>query len=104
MTYRAIFDVKETATPFSAAFSFATDLAVGETISSASVAATVYSGTDASPSAIISGSASISGGEVTQIIIDGTEGVTYTLTCTVTTSLSETLTRTGYLVVAPASI
>ena len=104
MTYRAILDVKEAATPSSALFSFALDLSAGETISSASVAATVYSGTDVTPSAIISGAATISGGEVTQTLVNGTEGVVYLLTCTATTSASDTLTRTGYLVVAPATV
>jgi len=104
MTYRAIFDVKEASTPFSATFSFSIDLAIGETISSASITAAVYSGTDAAPSALISGSASISGGEVTQIIIGGVEGVVYLLVCLVGTNLGSTLTRTGYLAIAPATI
>jgi hypothetical protein len=101
MTYRGIFDAKITGTPVSVTFSFALELAVGETLSSASVAATVYSGTDAIPGAIISGSAAISEGQVTQIIINGVEGVTYLLTATVTTSAGESLTREGYLVIAP---
>ena len=104
MTYRAIFDVKEASTPFSATFSFAIDLALGETLSSASVTAAVYSGTDPTPSAIISGAASSSGGEGTQILIDGVEGVIYLLVCLVGTSLGGTLTRTGYLAIAPATI
>jgi hypothetical protein len=104
MTYRSIFDAKISDTPFSAVFSFAIDLAIGETLGTASVTAAVYSGTDASPSAIISGSASISGGEVTQIIENGVEGVVYILVCLVTTSAGETLTRTGYLAIAPATV
>ena len=104
MTYRTILDAKEADTPSSALFSFALDLSAGETISTASVAATVYSGTDAAPSAIISGAASISGGEVTQIIIDGTEGVVYLLTCTVTTSAADTLVREAYLAVLSVTV
>jgi hypothetical protein len=58
-------------------FDFTNGLASAETISTAVVTATVYSGTDASPSAIISGVATISGALVTQKVIDGLEGVTY---------------------------
>jgi len=104
MTYRGIFDVKDSATPVSLQFSFALDLAFAESISTASVTAAVYSGTDSTPSAIISGAAAIAAGEVTQTIIGGVEGVTYLMTCNVTTSLGNTLSRFGYLVIAPATI
>lgn len=83
-------------------FDFISLLAIGETLSTASVAATVYSGTDSSPSSVISGSASISGTKVTQLITGGTLGVTYTLVCTVTTSASQTLTLMGFLAVVPS--
>jgi hypothetical protein len=99
MTYRGIFDAKISSIPGSVTFSVAADLEVGETISSSSVAATVYSGTDSTPSAIISGATSVTGGQVTQLIVNGVEGVTYLLTCTVLTSLGQTLTREGYLVI-----
>ena len=82
-------------------FDFISLLAVGETLSTASVTATVYSGTDSSPSSIISGSASISGTKVTQLVTGGTLGVTYNLVCTVTTSASQTLTLMGFLVIVP---
>lgn len=81
-------------------FDFAGQLAQGETISTATVAAAVYSGTDASPSSIVSGSASISGSVVTQAITAGVLGVIYELTCTITTSASQTLQMTGYLPIA----
>ena len=80
-------------------FNFQDQLAVGETISSASVAATVYSGTDASPSSLISGADSISGAEVSQVITGGVAGVTYVLTCTAVTSTSHTIVSSGPLVV-----
>ena len=104
MTYRAQFDAKISDTPFSAVFQFALDFVAGETISTASVAATVYSGTDASPSSIISGSAQISGGQVTQVIVNGVAGVTYLLTCSVVTSLAQSLSQEGYLVVVPVAL
>jgi hypothetical protein len=104
MTYRSILDAKISDTPTSVSFSFGIDLAVGETLSTASVTAATYTGTDAAPSALISGSAVISGEKVTQLIVDGVEGVVYLLVCVVTTSLSETLTRTGYLAIVPATV
>jgi len=83
-------------------FDFASQLAVGETISTQSVAATVYSGTDASPSSIISGSASAAGTVVSQKLTAGTVGVIYTLVCTITTSASQTLQLAGYLAITPS--
>lgn len=82
-------------------FDFTSDLADGETISTQSVAATVYSGTDAAPSSIISGSASASGAVVSQKITAGTVGVLYLLICTITTSLSQTLEHAGLVAVIP---
>jgi len=99
MTYRGLFDAKVADTAASVTFSFALDLAPDETLSSASVTATVYSGTDLAPAAIISGAATITASQVSQIIIDGLEGVTYLLTCSVETSYGATLIRDGYLVV-----
>lgn len=83
-------------------FDFASALAVGETISTQTVTATVYSGTDSSPSSIISGSASASGTKVTQAITGGVVGVVYYLTCSITTSASQTLKQVGYLTILPA--
>ena len=85
-------------------FDFSSLLAVGETISTQSVAATTYSGTDAAPSSIISGSASASGAVVSQKITAGTVGVIYQLTCTITTSAGQTLLLAGYLAVTPNTV
>jgi hypothetical protein len=81
-------------------FDFTSSLAAGETISSASTAATVYSGTDANPG-VVSGSAAISGAKVTQKLTAGVVGVVYELVCTATTSLGQVLPRVAYLVIAP---
>ena len=85
-------------------FDFSSELAVSETISTQVVAATVYSGTDVSPSSIISGSATASGAVVSQKITAGTLGVIYELLCTITTSNSQTLQQAGYLVVIPDEV
>lgn len=98
MTYRSIFDVKVSGTNFYAVFDFTSGLAIGETLASASTAATVYSGTDPAPASII-GSATISGGKVTQTITGGVVGVSYWLKCSSVTSLGKQLECSGYLVV-----
>lgn len=83
------------------AFDFASFLANGETLSTASVTATVYSGVDVSPSAIVSGSASISGTTATQLLTAGVVGVVYDVSCAVTTSAGQTLRLTGYVAIVP---
>ena len=80
-------------------FDFISNLAVGETISTKSVAAYVWSGVDGTPGSLISGSATASGTKVTQSVAGGIAGVIYKLVCTITTSLSQTLTLVGYLAV-----
>lgn len=92
---------KHAAETRSEVFDFTSRLALGETISSASTGCAVYSGTDASPSSVVSGPASISGAQVTQLITGGTLGVTYLLTCTALTSAGQTLGLEGFLVVTP---
>jgi len=67
-------------------FDFSRLLPSGVTISSAVVTATVIDGTDADPSAMISGSATISGSLVSQLVIGGVAGVTYCLKCAATFS------------------
>ena len=84
-------------------FDFASQLAVGETIILTGFTVIVYSGTDANPSSIISGSPAISGTKVTQAIIGGIPGVTYLCIMQVVTSVSQQLTLTGYLVIIPTT-
>ena len=70
---------------------FSNDMAAAETISTKAVTATVHSGTDANAQDIVSGSAAVSGQVVTQLIVDGVEGVTYLLEFEITTDQSQTL-------------
>lgn len=65
-------------------------LVTGETINTAVFTATVHSGSDPSPSSLISGGASIVGSEVSQKITGGVDGVVYEIRATVGTSLSHT--------------
>lgn len=86
------------------AFDFTSDLAVGETISTAVVTCATYSGTDASPSSMISGAAAIATPQVTQLVVSGVESAIYLLSCAVTTSAGQTLKRTGLLAVIPEAL
>lgn len=88
---------KQTGETATYAFDFISRLAVGETITSQSVAATVYSGVDPTPSNIISGSATVSGTIVSQKITGGVAGTIYKLVSTATTSAGQTLQLVGYL-------
>ena len=80
---------------------FADVLPIGVTISTKSIAATVYSGTDASPSSIVSGSATSSGSIISQKITAGLLGVIYQLLWTITTSDGQTLQKSTLLAIAP---
>ncbi len=82
-------------------FDFTSQIATAETILTKVTTCSVYSGTDASPSALIAGAASSTGQVVTQSITGGVLGVIYQLLCTITTSLGQTLQLAGYLVVEP---
>lgn len=85
-------------------FDFSSQCSVGETLSSASTAATVYSGTDPIPIVILQGPAAISGQKVTQAFGgSGLSGVVYLITVTAVTSLSQTLKLIAYLPFIPAN-
>lgn len=86
-------------------FDFSNVLATSETISTASMVVTVQDGTDATPSAILSGSPVINGSRVAQRIYNGLDGVTYRLALSVTTSLTNVYTSVADLpVIAPTSL
>lgn len=67
-------------------FNFLSQLANGETLTSAVVTCSVWSGVDSNPSAVLSGSATVTSPTAYQKITGGTEGTIYLLTCTGTTS------------------
>ena len=80
-------------------FDFTANLASTETILSQAVTASVYTGIDPAPSAILSGVGGISGNVVSQNITAGVVGVIYQLLCTATTSLSQILEISAYCAV-----
>ena len=81
-------------------FDFISDLTQGEVVSSAAVAATVWSGFDPTPSAVITGVATLSGTTVNQMTTGGEQGTIYKLTCTALTTGSQTLVQVGYLAIS----
>lgn len=97
---RVILPAKRQAAVVTAPFDFTALLANGTTISSATVTASVYSGTDPTPNAIISGTATISGSVVLQKIAAGVQGTVYSLICTAITSDGQTLELQGFLAVS----
>lgn len=66
-------------------------LGTGETITSAVWTNSVKEGTDASPNAMISGPASITGAVVSQKLTAGVAGVYYWPICTATTSANQVI-------------
>lgn len=85
-----------------AEFDFVDELATGETIGSLAVSCSVLAGSDASPSAVLNGSPTISGGLVLQPFHGGLDGVTYLLRCVATLSSGRILVRTATLPVRSA--
>lgn len=82
-------------------FNFANALEAGETLTGATVSATVYTGIDASPSNILVGSPTINGANVHQMMTAGIVGVVYDLKCTASTSLGQILIQNTYFYVEP---
>lgn len=99
MQTRTELQPKSPATKANYQFDFTDQLASGETISTQTVVASLYSGVDADPSQLIAGAATQSSGIVTQAIKKGLAGNIYQLTCTVTTSGNLTLQRSGLLAI-----
>jgi hypothetical protein len=85
-------------------FDFTSKLQSGESISTQSCAASVYSGNDSSPSSIVNGAATASGTVVTQSFTAGVSGCVYQIICTITTNLSNTLQLHGYMAVLPGLV
>jgi hypothetical protein len=72
----------------------------GETIAACVWSAQVYSGSDPTPDAMISGAATITGTEVFQDVTGGIEGTVYLLLATITTNTGRTLVGRALLRVA----
>jgi hypothetical protein len=83
-------------------FDFSNELETGETLvdaiaGDAVVTAEVYSGTDPTPSAFLSGSRQVSSPAVRQAVNNPVAGVVYLLRCKAKTSTDRILVRAGYI-------
>ncbi len=96
---RATFPGKPANETLRISFEFSPSLAVGETVSSASANATVYSGDEDATLSV--GPDTITGGEVSLLISGGTEGVTFLVTCAAVSSLGQILHQSGYVTIVP---
>lgn len=93
-----LWQFKGPAEEFPVAFSFARELAEGETIAGViDVAVTVVSGVDANPEQIKGSAPQIDGAEVRLIVRGGEPGVTYALVCLAATSAGRKLARPAHL-------
>lgn len=82
-------------------FDFTSGLQAGEVLLAASTTAAVYSGTDSSPSSIISGAAAVSGSIALQTCRPTIVGVIYALECSAVTSAGQLLKLAAYFAVEP---
>lgn len=95
-----IFDAKGVGETQPYTVNFSDRLQFGETINGAAVSVTVFSGTDASPNSMLSGTATYDAyGNVTQVLTAGTVGVIYNITYTVTGTGSHNYVKVGQLAV-----
>ncbi len=99
---RSIWPAKDPAEALVADFSFANEIAVGETIASAQISCSVLSGKDATPSAVLSGAPNISGSSVLQRFHGGVAGATYLMRCVATLSSGRVLALAAILPVRTA--
>ena len=81
-------------------FDFTSVIAIGETISTATLMPYVFSGNESSPSLSL-GAGTISGNQVTSLASGGQLGTTYDCECDITTSAGQTTRLQGYLTIAP---
>lgn len=73
---------KDPAEQIAVTFEFAAGILAGETITGTpTVTASATGGSDASPSAILSGTPLVAGSQVMQTIVGGVDGSTYKLRC-----------------------
>lgn len=82
---------KDPAEKLGLTFTFTPALDALETISTVSLAVTVKSGTDASPSALLDGAAAIVAGQVFQRVKTGVDGAIYLVKCLATLSSGRVL-------------
>lgn len=98
-----ILPVKDISETLPIPVNFSDMLQFGESISGASCVASLFSGTDGNPGAIVSGAATYTATTVTQTITGGLAGNTYTLAFLVTGTNSHNYVKVGQLSVINSS-
>jgi len=93
------FSNKRTGETITLSWEFVNDLVSGETITDATLTATVESGTDPNPENIVSGTPTVSGSVVAHDVTGGVEGVKYLLLMSIDTSTGQTLELPAFLTV-----
>lgn len=96
-----ILDQKPPGATLLAVFDFVSALppASTATLTGGTVTATVWTGVDGAPQAVVSGAATVSGTKLTQRLTGGIAGVVYKLRISATTTDGQTLAMTAYLAV-----
>ena len=95
-----IFDSKSVSETLPYVVNFSDKLQFGETINGAAVSVSVFSGTDPSPSSMLSGVATYDAlGNVTQVLTGGLAGVVYNIVYIVTGTGSHNYVKIGQLAV-----
>lgn len=82
-------------------FSFLSQIPANSSLTGATVTASVYSGVDPNPSAILSGAATFLGALVNQLFTGGVVGVIYEIKVQATDVTGQTLIQTAYLAITP---
>lgn len=104
---RVILDPKRASEKVNITFDFTSRMSASAGINTAVVTASVWSGVDANPSAIVNGAATLLSPQVIQSIQGGLAGVIYLLKCQVTTQAeapSQTLVLEALLTILPEGI
>lgn len=94
-----VFPPKQDSATIPLVFDFLSQLESTETISSHVCDCVVEVGTDANPENVLSGSTSVEGKQVTQLITGGVVGAIYRVSCDIVTSLGQHLTMYGRVAV-----
>jgi hypothetical protein len=100
---RVVFEPKPVDETVERIFDFTSRLSEGESLASAVVTVSVFSGVDADPAAILSGSPRFDGLRVIQDFIAGEEGTTYTVKCQAGTCNGQVASLAAYLAIAESA-
>lgn len=102
MSGRVVQPAKKVSESKGYAFDFVGQLRNGDTVSTGTTTMTVYSGVDASPISMVSGSVTVSAQSIcTQILVGGVAGVIYVMKMQAVTALGDILVQTAFIAVLP---